>query len=71
MFRYIGTNKITYVLIKQPVILRGGKEALVYCFKEEQMPLAKGTGYADCLPDGFEIVEAKSGKPLVKKKATA
>jgi hypothetical protein len=68
MFRYIGTNGITYALVKATVLLRGGKKADVFYFKAEDIPLKKGTSYANSLPKQFEIVEAKSGHPLVKKK---
>lgn len=68
MYRYIGTNGLTYKLCEASVMLRGGREAKVYYFIGEDIEPRKGSRYANDLPKGFEIVEApKSGKPLVKK----
>ena len=68
MYRYIGTNGLTYKLCEASITLRGGQEAKVYYFIGENIEPKKGSHYANDLPKGFEIVEApKSGKPLVKK----
>ena len=67
MYTYIATNKREYKLCKSKIILRGGKEAEVYYFiGPDQIP-RKGTRYANDMPKGFEIREAKSGHPLVVK----
>lgn len=67
MYTYIATNKREYKLCKTSVMLRGGKEAEVYYFiGPDQIP-RKGTRYANDMPKGFEIREAKSGHPLVVK----
>ena len=67
MYRYIATNKREYKLCKSKIILRGGKEAEVFYFiGPDQLPRT-GTYYANEMPEGFEIKEAKSGHPLVVK----
>ena len=67
MYRYIATNKREYKLCKSKIILRGGKEAEVYYFIGPDQLLKKGTRYANEIPKGFEIKEARSGHPLVVK----
>lgn len=67
MYTYIATNKREYKLCKSKIILRGGKEAEVYYFIGPDQLLKKGTRYADEIPKGFEIKEARSGHPLVVK----
>lgn len=70
MYRYIATNKREYKLCKSKIILRGGKEAEVFYFiGPDQLP-RKGVHYANEMPKGFEIKEAKSGHPLVVKSRT-
>lgn len=67
MYTYISTNKREYKLCKSKIILRGGKEAEVYYFIGPDQLLKKGTRYANEIPKGFEIKEARSGHPLVVK----
>lgn len=67
MYTYIATNKREYKLCKSKIILRGGKEAEVYYFIGHNQLLKKGTRYANEMPNGFEIKEARSGHPLVVK----
>lgn len=67
MYTYIATNKREYKLCKTKIMLRGGKYADVFYFiGPDQIP-RKGTYYANEMPKGFEIKEAKSGHPLVVK----
>lgn len=67
MYKYISTKKREYKLCKSKIILRGGKEAEVFYFIGPNQLPRKGTHYANDMPRGFEIKEAKSGHPLVVK----
>lgn len=68
MLTYISSmTKKEYRLVKTFVTLRGGKRAEVFYFIADDVPLKKGTYFANDLPKQFKIVELSNGKPIVQK----
>ena len=73
--RYKSSNGNEYILVKNKVIVRGGKESNVYYFVGEDVYKQKQKiGWCakevNKLPEGYEIIEEKKsgGFPLVRKK---
>ena len=61
-FTFTNTKGVTYTLHRQDVTLRNGQQRVLHYFGREAKPNA-----IDRVPDGYTVVEAASGMPVLKK----
>jgi hypothetical protein len=62
-FAFTNSKGVTYYLHTRRTPAASGKERVLYFFSKEQKE-----GVMDAVPQGYEVVEMKTGLPVLKKK---
>ena len=62
-YRYTNKKGKMYFLHGKPRLLKDGKKQMLYYFAKEA-----GAAALDAVPAGYEVVETKTGLPVLKKK---
>lgn len=62
-FSFKNSKGQTYILHATTRVLKSGKKQHLYYFAKTQK-----TGSLDAIPAGFQVVESKTGLPVLKKK---
>jgi hypothetical protein len=63
-FSFKNSKGVTYYLHANTRMLKSGKEQKLYYFAK----IVKDVGALDAVPEGYQVVESKTGLPVLKKK---
>lgn len=63
-FSFKNSKGVTYYLHANTRMLKSGKEQKLYYFAKT----VKDVGSLDAVPEGYQVVESKTGLPVLKKK---